>query len=336
MKKLPKPPQVLPRDKKLGFEYIKNSRNTYDQKWEATFFGHTMQKYGYRTNLSFMQLVEHIAVPQRIAEHWDGEDQWRDWEKASQKCFAPAIFKENRRLKEKVEYITMMVWDVDDNKVTYDRVKDFCEKSDLLYIMHTSYSHVAGDKEKFRVIFPMAKPIPVAYFEAFADISQSTFMRTFCDTPDTQALFNKASTYNCCYKTPHMRCDWRQGANWLDPFDKVQERFSEIQYDKSVKFLDDQFKSTHKRSAHPMHTDDRTRRIASLNACAGARQKFAEFMGARLVRGTFWQKWKCPSCGRSDATSFHKKHGRAFCNHQKSCGKSWLLPELASLKNWSG
>jgi hypothetical protein len=313
---------------------MENLHNLYPDRWDITLFGHTMKKYGHRASFSFKKLVEHIAVPQRESVHWSSEGEDREHEKAEQKCFAPGTFKQNRRLKTMMEKITMMVWDVDDCKVTYDQGKDFCNNADLTYIMHTSYSHSTSG-EKFRVIFPMARSIPIAYFEAFADVSQSTFMLTFVDTPDLQALHNRSSTYNCAYLTPHYRGDWNQGSRILDPYQKVQEVFQKMQDKKSMDFLDRQFSSTKSRTAHPCHVDDRTHRVASLNVDKGARDKFGRFLGAKL-KGEFWRYWSCPSCGKKDATTFNRNGGLAFCNHKNSCGDTWLLPELASLKGWRG
>jgi len=330
------PLRIFPKDISLQKEYPAYS--FYDQKWECTFFGNTCQKYGVKGSLSFEQLCKNIAVPQRRSKFWGSEDpEDRKWEKACQKCFAPVVYKENRRLKEKVEYITMMVWDVDSGKTSYDDVLAFLSHHKIRFIMHTSYSH-KPEHHKFRVILPLEKSIPSAYHEGMQKVATKLFSDAFDDLPDHQAIGNKATTYNCAWLTPHYRSDWYEGtygSKLVCIFDKVQEEFEKIQHKKSVELIDNAFKSTYKRTAHICHTDDRTNRIASLYVNEGAREKFALSIGARK-RGSYWEKWTCPNCGKKDATSFHEKHGRAFCNHHNKCGSSWLLPELASLKGWNG
>lgn len=336
MKKFKYPLQVFKKDQNLQKKYP--AFGFYPDKWECTFFGHTCKKYGVRAALTFEQLCKNIAVPQRIPTFWDSKDpEDRKWEKACQKCFAPVVYKDNRRLKEKVEYLTMMVWDIDSGKTSYDDVLGFLTQHDFVFIMHTSYSHTP-EHHKFRVIFPLVKPIPTAYHEGMELVATQIFVRQFDDFPDCQAIGNKNCTYNCAYLTPHYRADWnegKEGSKMLDIFDKVQEEFEKIQRRKSIDKLNNAFNSTYNRSAHICHFDDRTMRVASLNADIGAREKFALFLGARK-RGAYWEKWTCPSCGKRDATSFHEKHGRAFCNHKNKCGSSWLLPELASITGWNG
>ena len=184
--------------------------------------------------------------------------------------------------------------------------------------------------------FPLKKAIPIAYFEAYAEVVTRSFMEiSGGEFIDQQAIGNKACTYNCAYLTPHYRGDWNDGVNVINLFDKTQDRFEQLQRRKSLAAIDDAFRSTSRRSAHACHIDDRTLRVASLNTDIGAREKFALSIGAKK-RGSYWEKWTCPSCGKRDATSFHEKHGRAFCNHKNKCGGSWLLPELAKIKNWNG
>jgi hypothetical protein len=339
MKKFKYPLKVFPRDKDLQKTFPPVFSFHDEDLWEATFFGHTLKKYGHRAKLKFEDLVKHIALPQRRAIKWDGDVDDRKWEKACQKCFAPVVYKENRRLGEKVQYITMMVWDIDSGKTTYDDVLKFLQDQDMQFIMHTSYSHTP-EKHKFRVIQPLHKAIPVAYFPAYEEYATKLFVSVFDDFPDHQAMGNKANTYNCAYLTPHYRGDWSegtQGSKFLGDsfFDEVQKRFEVMQRKKSFDFLGDQFKSTSSRTRHPCHTNFRKDIVARLNTCETTRESFATSIGARK-RGSYWEKWLCPLCGKKDATSFHAEHGRAFCNHKNKCGGSWLLPELASLKGWDG
>ena len=327
------PLRILKRDPKLQKPYYSFN---HEESFDVTFFGNTCQKEGIKATLVFEQLVKHIAMPQREAVFFESEDpEDRKWEKACQKCFAPVSFKENRRLGEKVEYFTMMVWDIDDGKTTYDDILKKIKDTDLRFIMHTSYSHTP-QKHKFRVIFPLVKPIPVAYFEAYKEVVITAFLQmSGGNFIDEQAIGNRASTYNCAYLTPHYRGDWNDGDNCVCIFDKVQERFEKIQRRKSMDLLNKQFASSSSRARHVCHIDDRRDRIARLNTDETVRGIFASFIGARRV-GEYWKKWTCPHCGKRDATSFHARHGRAFCNHNNSCGHSWLLPELASIKGWSG
>ena len=328
-------PVVKPRDPSLAENYT--IKSYYNDTWEVTFFGHTQKKFGHRTSLDFAGLIRHIAVPQRTAEHWDDEGEEKKWEKKSQKCFAPVVYRDNRRLGKMVEYCTIMVWDCDCGRVTYDDVLNFLKENRIQFIMHTSYSH-KPDHHKFRVLFPLVRPFPKQYWEAYAQVSKNLFFKTFGSHPDLQAIENCATTYNCCYATKHTRCDWfegKRGDSRVDIFDKVQQRFAEIQEAKSKRLIDRQWESSPKRRARPCDIDDRSNRIARLNVDRGCREKFALFLGA-TKKGTFWRKWDCPGCGKRDATSFHEKSGRAFCNHKNSCGESWLLPELAKLKNWRG
>ena len=332
MKKFKYPLRIFKRDMSLQSKYY----SAYQDKWEATFFGNTCQKTGYKANLYFDELVKHIAMPQRKAVFWDSEDlKDREWEEACQKCFAPVVYKDNRRLGEKVQYFTMMVWDIDDGKSKYEDILKILMDADLQFLMHTSYSHTP-QKHKFRVVFPLVKPIRVDYFEAYAEVVTRAFMEiSGGEFIDQQAIGNKACTYNCAYLTPHYKADWNDGENVINLFDKVQDRFESIQRRKSFDLLENQFKSSSKRHNHICHVDDRQDRVARLNVDETVRGIFANFIGARK-RGQYWEKWECPSCKRKDATSFHVKHGRAFCNHNGSCGLSWLLPELASLKGWDG
>ena len=331
------PLQVFKRDKDLQNEFPSVHSYNHNESWEATFFGNTLKKVGYRAKLRFDELVKHIALPQRRATKWDGDADDRKWEKACQKCFAPVIYKDNRRLGEKVQFITMMVWDIDSGKTSYDDVLKFMKEQDMQFIMHTSYSH-SPEKHKFRVIQPLHKAIPVAYFKAFEEYATKLFVEVFDDFPDHQAMGNKANTYNCAYLTPYYRSDWSEGGEGSihlgnNFFDEVQKRFEIMQRRKSFDLLENQFKSTHSRTAHICHTNHKRDRIARLNTCTTTRKAFATSLGARR-RGDYWEKWTCPSCGRKDATSFHAEHGRAFCNHNNKCGNSWLLPELASLNGW--
>lgn len=330
MKKFKYPLQILPKDKSLQETYYSYSL----EKLDVTFFGNTCQKTGVKATLMFDQLVKHIAMPQRKAVFWNSKDpKDKEWEKACQKCFAPVAFKENRRLGEKVEYFSCMVWDIDDGKSQYDDILKILMDADLQFIMHTSYSHTP-EKHKFRVIFPLVKAIPVAYFEAYAEIVTRAFMEiSDGQFIDQQAIGNRASTYNCAYLTPHYRGDWNDGSARVNIFDKVQERFEQIQRRKSFDFLEEQFSSSSTRTRHPCHIDDKQDKIARLNTDKDVRSEFASFIGARK-RGSYWEKWECPDCKKSDATSFHEAHGRAFCNHNSSCGGSWLLPELAKIKGW--
>ena len=144
------PLKILPRDKSLQNKYF----SFYDDdRWEVTFFGNMCQKHGFKGSLLFEDLVKHIAMPQRRAVFWDSEDpRDREWEKACQKAFAPVVFKENRRLGEKVQYFTCMVWDIDDGKSKYDDILKILMDADLQFLMHTSYSHTP-EKHKFRVVF---------------------------------------------------------------------------------------------------------------------------------------------------------------------------------------
>lgn len=330
-------PTVKPRDLQLQKNYRVEPSHYPDSRWEITFFGHTMMRYGHRANLDFEGLVRHIALPQRKAMHWDGDLESRSLEKKSQKCFAPVTFRNNRRLKENADKCSIFVWDIDNGKVSYDSVKEFLEINNTQYIMHTSYSHTP-QKHKFRVILPMYQPFRAQYWDAYQEISEKLFNRAFRDWPDLGALQNRASTYNCAYLTPHYRSDWNEGGKGIGQVDlkeKIQRRYDEMQRDKAHKIIENQFKSSSTRRRRICDIDDRSDRIARLLTENGAREKFALFLNSKKS-GDYWTKWKCPACGRKDATAFHIEKGLAYCNHKKSCGETWLLPELAKLKGWNG
>ena len=208
-------------------------------------------------------------------------------------CWAPAEFAPERRLNANCVRISCLVLDYDDGcrvRAAYELWRG------LKMIIHTSWSHTQ-DSHRFRVVFPLARPVsPVEFRQlwAWAELRGGRRIDRQCKDPSRAWLRPALDAADWM----QYHCFWSRAFNdgELLDVDRVLELHP--------------VPPPRQRTHQPIFPD-------SCDLTPDERSALAERLGA-VVSGQYVKRITCPSCG-DDSVYFYLESGRAHCNHMNSC-----------------
>lgn len=102
------------------------------------------------------------------------------------KAFAPATFN-GTRAKENAQNISLLVLDYD-NGATIEEIKNKCKNLGYSFTIYTTHSHT-HEKHKFRVVFPLAIPIPANIYCLLWQWTVKSFPNIDLQAKDSSRLF---------------------------------------------------------------------------------------------------------------------------------------------------
>lgn len=113
-------------------------------------------------------------------------------DKKSLPLWSPTVFSSEYRSKSGAQEITCLVYDIDDGISPFDTWRLFAS---YYVIAHTSFSH-KPNHHKYRIVLPLAKPIPVADWSRAYQAAQNLWDSVVGKgTPDQSALHDAARVY---------------------------------------------------------------------------------------------------------------------------------------------
>jgi hypothetical protein len=249
--------------------------------------------------------------------------------------FIPAIMDGNGRKNENVEYITMIVVDIDSdirflgfpNK---NRIRP--EWENITYFCYTTFN-TSQRTPKWRMIIPITENIPAAIwmkggwdasmkiFGEMFSIKEKEFIDKSCKNP-ARAYYYPSHPIH----TGDPKQLWNYGK--ILETSEIYKRIEERKPKKIKKYK-------------PLYTpkrgkDSQIAKKIELEKCPAARKQFCKEAGidTKTIQsndGSINQVgygFTCPNCRRSDATFIYIDGVNAHCNHKNTCGWSDSLYNL--------
>ncbi len=263
--------------------------------------------------------------------------------KLNQCAWSPAQF-DGARKKENVTGISCLVIDVDEKHTMYEVGANLMIR-DVKALMHTSVSHTP-EKEKFRVILPMADDAPAEewpyYYEALGlwwkELLGEDAIFDF-STKDASRL------YFVGYHTEYWSCTSIDGKilNWHKRATAVRRQRQKEEKERRRLQQENTKKERARKNklanmSNATHSEMRRNKYNLLRNCSNERAQFARFLGADISGDN--QRavgWACPRCNKKDATFFYidpTRYPSAYCNHRKSCGFKESVGYLAEINGY--
>lgn len=239
-------------------------------------------------------------------------------DKKSLPLWSPTVFSSEYRSKSGAQEITCLVYDIDDGISPFDTWRLFAS---YYVIAHTSFSH-KPNYHKYRIVLPLAKPIPVADWSRAYQAAQNLWDSVVGKgTPDQSALHDAARVYfrfalpvnaeGIADAHPMATHHWHKcavhKANLLD-LDYTHIEIKEIKPE--PKFV--RKYSNGKGSLRDAFEDMRVRRAIAVQVSAQIQNNEARHI-------------KCPKCNRQSvhfSIDLQMPGSTKFptCNHVNSCG----------------
>lgn len=146
--------EAIPEEQAAGQDSPKDAievEKSGELEYKLTFFDGKNDSVPKPFNLTWPEFLQLLEQPD-IRPEKDGA------------AFSPATFKEPHRLNANVTELSMLALDYDAG----DLVKDLQLFFDLgcQFAVYTSHSHRKSDNDRFRVVIPLAKPIPASLYPA--------------------------------------------------------------------------------------------------------------------------------------------------------------------------
>jgi hypothetical protein len=227
--------------------------------------------------------------------------------------WSPTVFQGNR-CQSNAQYISCLVFDVDDGETSFDTWKLF-HIWDV--IAHTSFSH-SDEHAKYRIILPLEKPIPVCDWNKAWRRAIDIWVFVGCQgMPDMKALKDPARMYYR-YALPKNKSGIHQAVSEKG-FHRLKLDYSKIELPKPKQVKQRPHNTTMTVSEAIMDT---RLRDAIANRAGG------------VIAGNRAHHITCPRCSQSSAYFFIdiEFHGNPMkgwqCNHKNSCGGFGNLAEL--------
>lgn len=256
--------------------------------------------------------------------------------KKKQQLWSPTTFSVGRS-KAHALWTDLLVFDVDDNN-KYEDVQKKLQELGLAYIMHTTISHTE-EHHKFRVILPLQAPVyntepttpgqgmelwPFYYSRAIEYWKQNIGNEIDESCKDvSRAYFISYGKDNPLY-----RSDWSQGnpVCFLEvaqmDYNEEKERRDQAELERKIQLQKRQNYKNNRQKSHHSHTNWKKVLYDNLRDDPEYRATLAQNLGCTIRSGRA-EGFKCPDCGRSDATFFYLSpipYSSGFCGHRNSCG----------------
>ena len=234
-------------------------------------------------------------------------------DKLRARCWSPATFN-GTRAAANVETVSALVFDFDDG-TRIEHVRALL--AGLSHIGHTSWSHTE-DHHKFRVIIPMAEPVPGRLWRQFYRWALKTWedlKDPGVGSPDPQC-----SDPSRLYLVPV----WREGQPRVTWYDRPHADGSTGFFHVPPEALAEKPPPPPPRRLPPVdigHGDLEREARKRCKVDPGTREQLAQALGATIRQGIA-RGIRCPNCGR--ASVWYGIDGQlsssARCNHANSCG----------------
>ena len=217
-------------------------------------------------------------------------------EKNDQVAWSPSLF-EGRRKNENSTELSLLVADID-HALTWATVKDFLKRNKIQSLMYSSFSHRIKTKQnpkaedRFRVVFPLSKPIPRRVWQYYHKALVQWFKDSFDVTIDSSTS-DPARAYFAGYATEHYQTCSIPGDHWGERWDALShrqfkktqeeiERKRQIAKERREKFEAHQ---KHMEKQHPSFRDTRKYNYEMLRTQTDWRLTLAHRLGARISEG---------------------------------------------------
>lgn len=245
------------------------------------------------------------------------------------KLWIPARFNFPQRLGKHVDYVSMLVYDVDDGLEVpqHDEIL-----WDYEYFIFHSFSSTP-EKPKWRLIIPLANPIKGEHYSLIYDQIKQVFNHKIHGVPPdgyehkydfSQHLDKSCKDPNRAFYLP----SYHYKTKPQKPIIHLGERF-DFKY--RVPPPPPPKPRTYPKIKHWSHHDSNGELRYGLRTNPEWRMIQGHQLGAK-INGDRMVGFECPDCKRSDATYFYINGTGAYCGHQKSCNWADSLYELA--KYW--
>ena len=277
---------------------------------------------------SFKQLATFLTIPRK-------EDK-----KEELPAFSPAMFDQGLK-NSHVQKVSLAVFDIDEG-LDFGYHRAF---QDFKYIAYTSFSHTEK-KHKWRLIIPFAEPVGCFYREKHqSDIWEGAWMQCkkmfFEHTGRT--MDEQCKDARRFYFLPNT------GSKSHVNIPSTGDGLFSIDFDIAAKYVEDKEKES---LARIQRMRNRAKSIENmpyylqdpkehLSIKLATEESYRVELGKKIQgRNTGGMNprivgWKCPNCGKSDATYFYVSplgnRTSAQCGHLNSCGHWWTLFGLGRL-----
>lgn len=286
--------------------------------------------------------------------------------KKKQVAWCPASFqKGSKRSNHNCLYVSLMVIDID-GLWGYDMCHRRFMQMRLQFCMHTSFSHTSM-KDKFRIIFPLHKPVPAAewgyYHKGMCNWWDHTIhypsnveyhgelrdarkpLRVQLEELDRKAHDPCRAYFAGGYPNVHKResinmdgcfVDWAEWAEKARIKEEARRDQKRLEMEEAKKRMEAHLK--HMEGKRVSTSDRRRYYYQMLKTQSTWRRTLAKKLGAVILsspHGDRAEKWTCPQCQRNDATYFYIDSVQCIsssrCGHMNSCGWSNSLGYLAEV-----
>jgi hypothetical protein len=283
-------------------------------EYSITLFDNIHQRNGQKITMDVESICRGLTTP----VHRAIED------KSRLSLWSPTIFNGTRSTSN-AQTISMLVYDMDDGDTPFDVWSLFAQRG-WTTIAHTSASH-SPTHQKYRVIIPLAKPLPKSDWEKIWRASFELWMNVVgLGVPDTKAIKDMARVY--------FRYGWTRDSKMARHDGSKQWPQSHpchpSQYHRSGYWIENplELKYDHiqlpKPKPRPQIDRSKPQSLDSAMMDPQLRQRVGLNAGGRIA-GEYIKYILCPSCGRRSVffsinPSLPNSTKWPSCNHVNSCG----------------
>ena len=234
------------------------------------------------------------------------------------KLWSPARFTSPYRQAQFVDYVSMLVYDVDSGLEVPEHNETLW---DYEYFIFHSYSSTP-EKHKWRLIIPLKHPIPGKVYPRIWDQIKEVFNWKIngipgkinpikCDLDVTSHLDSKCKDSNRAFYVP----SYPIGSKPMKPIIHLGKRF-DFQY--KIPPPPPPKPRIYPKIVHWSHNDTNGELKHGLRTNPQWRIAQGQQLGC-VQNGNRMVGFQCPDCGRSDATYFYIDGVGTYCGHHNSC-----------------
>lgn len=275
-------------------------------KFTFTTFQHCKDNTGKTNSVDLTTLAKGLLMPM-------GNKRWKD--KQSLPAWSPTVFVGGKRRKQNAQFVSMLVYDIDDGLAPFDTWRLF---QDWTVLAHTSFSH-RPQHHKYRIILPLDEPLPASDWDKIV-VAGLDFWNTVVGRgePDMKALKDVARIYyrfaipqNDGYG--HLDAEAYHQAKFHNPFRMLNLDYSHVKIERPVvKPVTAKAYQNGKAAMSEMMLDSRFRYGVAIQLGASIQGNEARYM-------------TCPGCTRKSLHFSIDPHTPGStkwptCNHENSCG----------------